>query len=200
MNHKIVLFSLELHFWLRDCDEIIYFAKKIAIFIILPELNLNWFDIDLFWCDISDVRWPVWHTHMFAAFLMQLASNSQFLISFWVSNDVALSWYVWILITSWFPLRGWFFSSNNFLFLTFWNLKNQTPPGSRDAGKSCDLVKVKTKTRFKATFQIRIPVMIHNSLRLRRQDDSFCENFLIWVRNTPVRFRLEIVKKWEFWE
>ena len=87
-----------------------------------------------------------------------------------------------------------FFSKNNFLVLTFWNLKNQTPPVSRDAGKSCDWVKVKTKTRFKATFQIRIPLMIHNSLRLKRQEDiykprktdSFCENFLIWVRNTLI--------------
>ena len=116
------------------------------------------------------------------------------------------SWLVWILLTSWFPFRGYFFSKNNFLVLTFWNLKNQTPPVSRDAGKSCDWVKVKTKTRFKATFQIRIPLMIHNSLRLKRQEDiykprktdSFCENFLIWVRNTPVRFRLEIVKNENF--
>ena len=104
------------------------------------------------------------------------------------------SWLVWILLTSWFPFRGYFFSKNNFLVLTFWNLKNQTPPVSRDAGKSCDWVKVKTKTRFKATFQIRIPLMIHNSLRLKRQEDiykprktdSFCENFLIWVRNTLI--------------
>ena len=107
------------------------------------------------------------------------------------------SWLVWILLTSWFPFRGYFFSKNNFLVLTFWNLKNQTPPVSRDAGKSCDWVKVKTKTRFKATFQIRIPLMIHNSLRLKRQEDiykprktdSFCENFLIWVR----KFRTEIL-------
>ena len=104
------------------------------------------------------------------------------------------SWLVWILLTSWFPFRGYFFSKNNFLVLTFWNLKNQTPPVSRDAGKSCDWVKVKTKTRFKATFQIRIPLMIHNSLRLKRQEDiykprktdSFCENFLIWVRKTLI--------------
>ena len=50
--------------------------------------------------------------------------------------------------------------------------------------------KCKDKARFKATFQIRIPVMIHNSWRLKRLEDicnqrntdSFYENFLQYDR------------------
>ena len=174
----------------------------------------NWDSIFIYFCIFSEqnVTVTVWRRQSFWIFFQEKALDDTVTVplihrsSLSCRSLVGHKDFLIGIFVKLFPLIlseiGSVFSSTavkayfwKMVFLTFWNLKE---PDSTRVTWCWEIMwpsKGKDKTRFKATFQIRIPVMIHNSWRLKRLEDiynprkvdSFCENFLIRVRKTNLK-------------